>query len=136
MIYSLLISLLVGLFMVSGLHFYSYDIIKAIYLRGAFNLYDVHQTSVYLYELSFSFLLLFMTTILFQPFLSLPISETKEMRLKLVIIFMTALLLSCCIVFFPDFSAIEKSLVVMYFSSFTSFALAAYSYIKYLRYEN
>ena len=136
MIYSLLISLLVGLFMVVGLHFYSYDIIKAIYLRGAFNLYDVQQTSGYLYELSFSFLLLFMATILFQPFLSLPIAETKEIRLKLVVVFMMVLLLSCCIVFFPDFSAIEKSLVVMYFSSFISLVLAAYSYIKYLRHEN
>ena len=48
MIYSLLISLCVGLLMVVGLHYFSYDIIKLMYLRGEFNLTDVQETSVYL----------------------------------------------------------------------------------------
>ena len=136
MIYSLLISLLIGLFMMVVLHFYSYDIIKMVYLRGVFNLSDVKQTAEYLYELSFSFLLLFMATILFQPFLSLPIIETKVIKLNLVSIFICVLLSSCCIVFLPNFSPKEKSLFVMYTTSFTSFALALYSYIRYLKNEN
>ena len=133
MVYSLLVALFVGLGMIIFLHFFSYDIIRLIYLRGAFTVIDVQQTAVYLYQLSFSFLLLFMATILFQPFLSLPIKETKEIRLKLVVILVLGLLLSCSIVFFPYFSAKESSLIVLYFTSFISFCLSIYSYIKYLR---
>ena len=118
MIYSLVSAFFVGLGMIIFIHFFSYDIIKLIYLRGAFTVIDVQETAVYLYQMSFSFLLLFMATILFQPFLSLPIKETKEMRLKLVVILILGLLLSCSIVFFPYFSAKESSLFVMYFTSF------------------
>ena len=135
MIYSLLITLVIGLLMVVGLHFYSHDVIKAVYLRGAFNLSDVQQTSEYLYDLSFSFLLLFMATILFQPFLSLSIIETKGTRLKIVAVFVVVLFLSCCVVFTPYLLPKEKSLFVMYSASFTSFALAVYTYIKYLKNE-
>ena len=53
MIYSLLISLLVGVLMIICFHFFSYEIIKFVYFRGVFNLSDVQQTSVYLYDLSF-----------------------------------------------------------------------------------
>ena len=133
MLYSLVVALSVGLGMIIFIHFFSYDIIKLIYLRGAFTIIDVQQTAVYLYQLSFSFLLLFMATILFQPFLSLPIKETKEIRLKLVVILIFGLILSCSITFFPYFSAKESSLFVMYFTSFISFCLSIYSYIKYIR---
>ena len=77
---SLLISLCVGLLMVVGLHYFSYDIIKFVYLRGEFDLNDVDATSSYLYELSFSFLFLFIATTLFQPFLTLPNRESKRVR--------------------------------------------------------
>ena len=120
--------------MVIGLYFFSYDIIKFVYLRGAFNLSDVQQTSAYLYDLSFAFVLLFIATILFQPFLSLPIVTTKKVRLKLVISFLVILLLSCSVVFFPEFPQKEKALIVMYSSSVTAVILAIYSYIKYVRY--
>ena len=134
MLYSLLISLFVGLIMVIGLYFFSYDIIKFVYLRGAFNLSDVQQTSAYLYDLSFAFVLLFIASILFQPFLSLTIVTTKKVRLKLVISFLVILLLSCSVVFFPEFAQKEKALIVMYSSSVTAVILAIYSYIKYFQY--
>ncbi|MAW21298.1 MAG: hypothetical protein CMD16_02740 [Flavobacteriales bacterium] len=135
MIYSLLVSLLVGVSMIIFLYFFSYDIIEFIYLRGAFNILDVQQTSVYLYELAFSFVLLFMTTILFQPFLSLPISETKDTRMRLFVLFILGLFLSFCIVLFPYFSAKEASLFVVNITSVIALFLSIYSYIKYLRYE-
>lgn len=133
MIYALLFSLVVGLSMVGFLYLYSYDIIRLIYFRGAFNLVDVQQTAIYLYDLSFSFLLLFMATIIFQPFLSLPIRETKEVRFKLVILFLLGIVFSFSILLMPDFSVKERSLFVMYFTSIISLLLSVYSYIKYLR---
>ena len=133
MIYSLSISLFAGLIMVICLHFFSYDIIKFVYLRGAFNLSDVQQTSVYLYELSFAFVLLFMATILFQPFLSLPILTSKALRFKLVITFLIVLILSSCVVFFPYFLPKERALIVIYSSSITVVILAVYSYYDYFK---
>jgi len=133
MIYSLAISLFAGLIMVICLHFFSYDIIKFVYLRGAFNLSDVQQTSVYLYELSFAFVLLFMATILFQPFLSLPILTSKALRFKLVITFLIVLILSSCVVFFPYFLPKERALIVVYSSSITVVILAVYSYYYYFK---
>ena len=131
MIYSLSFSFLVGLCMVSVLYFYSYDIIKLIYFRGAFTLVDVQETAIYLFNLSFSFLLLFMASILFQPFLSLPIIETKETRLKLVIVFLLSILLCSIIVILTELSVKEKALFSMYFTSLISFILSMYSYTKY-----
>ena len=122
--------------MVLILYFFSFDIIKFVYLRGAFSLSDVQQTAIYLYELSFGFLLLFIATILFQPFLSLSIMKTKHERLKLASSFLIVLLLSSCVVFFPSFISREKSLIVMYTSSFFAVVLSIYSYRKYLMYED
>ena len=134
--YSLLISLAIGSLMVLVLHFFSFDIIKFVYLRGVFSLSDVEQTSVYLYDLSFGFLLLFVATILFQPFLSLSIFENRRTRFRLAISFLVVLLFSSLLVLLlPDFSSRERALSVMYTSSFTAVVLSVYSYVKYLKYD-
>ena len=136
MVYSLLISLVIGSLMLVLLHFFSFEIIKFVYLRGAFSLSDVQQTSVYLYDLSFGFLLLFAATILFQPFLSLSIFENKRTRFRLAVIFIVVLLFSSLLVLLiSDFSSRERALSVMYISSFTAVVLSVYSYVKYLRHE-
>jgi putative peptidoglycan lipid II flippase len=135
MIYSLLISLCVGLLMLVGLHYFSYDIIKFVYLRGEFNLFDVHETSSYLLELSFSFLFLFIATTLFQPFLTLPIGETKRVRLKMVVFFLLSIAFAAIYSEFNSFTSKESAVFVMYFSSINAVVLAIYSYIKYDQYE-
>jgi len=135
MIYSLLISLCIGLLMVVGLHYFSYDIIKFVYLRGEFNLFDVHETSSYLLELSFSFLFLFIATTLFQPFLTLPIGETKRVRLKMVVFFLLSIAFAAIYSEFNSFTSKESAVFVMYFSSINAVVLAIYSYIKYDQYE-
>ena len=135
MVYSLLISLSIGSLMILTLNFFSLDIIKFVYLRGIFSLSDAQQTSVYLYDLSFGFLLLFVSTILFQPFLSLSIFENKRTRFRLAVSFIVVLLLSSLLVLLvPDFSSKERALSVMYISSFAAVVLSVYSYLKYLKY--
>ena len=135
MIYSLLISLCVGLLMVVGLHYFSYDITKFVYLRGEFDLNDVDATSSYLYELSFSFLFLFIATTLFQPFLTLASRESKRVRLKMVIFFLLSIAFAAIYSEFNSFSSKESAIFVMYFSSINTVILAVYSYIKYHQYE-
>ena len=135
MIYSLLTSVFVGLLMVLALYFYSIEIVKFVYLRGVFNISDVEQTASYLYELSFAFLLLFVSTILFQPFLTLTLEKTKNIRLGMVIFFLLSIVFA---VVFSDlnlFTSKESSFLLMYMSSSVSVILSIYSYFKYIQYE-
>jgi len=135
MMYSLFISIFVGLLMVVGLHFFSTEIVKFVYLRGAFNISDVEQTSSYLYELSFAFLLLFVSTILFQPFLTLSIEKTKKIRLEMVIFFLLSIVFTIVFSEFNLYTSKESSFLLMYISSVVSVILSVYSYFKYIQYE-
>ena len=135
MMYSLFISFFVGLLMVVGLNFFSTEIVKFIYLRGAFNISDVEQTASYLYELSFAFLLLFVSTILFQPFLTLSIDKTKKIRLAMVMIFLLSIVFAIAFSEFYLFNSKESSFLLMYISSAVSVILSIYSYFKYIQYE-
>ena len=121
--------------MVASIHYFSYDIIKFVYLRGKFNLSDVQETSFYLSELSFSFLFLFIATTLFQPFLTLPIGESKRIRLKMVVFFLLSIAFATIYSEFNSFTSKESAVFVMYFSSINAVVLAIYSYIKYHQYE-
>jgi len=135
MMYSLFISILVGLLMVVALYFYSTEIVKFVYLRGAFNFSDVEQTASYLYELSFAFLLLFVSTILFQPFLTLSIEKTKKIRLGMVIFFLLSIVFAIVFSEFNLYTSKESSFLLMYISSVVSVILSIYSYFKYIQYE-
>jgi peptidoglycan biosynthesis protein MviN/MurJ (putative lipid II flippase) len=134
MIYSLLISVFVGMLMVVGLYLYSPEIVEFVYLRGAFNITDVQQTSEYLYELSFAFLLLFVATILFQPFLTLPIEETKKVRLGMVIFFLLSIVFAIVFAEINSFTSKDGAFLLMYISSIASVVLSGYSYFKYIQY--
>jgi len=135
MMYSLFISIFVGLLMVVALYFYNTEIVKFVYLRGAFNISDVEQTASYLYGLSFAFLLLFVSTILFQPFLTLSIEKTKNIRLVMAIIFLLSIVFSIVFSEFNLYSSKESSILLMYMSSAVSVILSIYSYFKYVQYE-
>lgn len=132
---SLIVSVIIGVLMIGFLYFFSYDIVELMYLRGAFNLNDVKETASYLYSLSFGFVLLFIATILFQPFLSLSINKTKNIRKKIVLIFLSSILIFSCLALFSQFGVMGKTLFVMYASSITVVILATYSYIRYLKHE-
>ena len=134
MMYSLFTSIFLGLIMVLVLYFYNTDIVKFVYLRGAFNIYDVEQTASYLYELSYAFLLLFVSTILFQPFLTLPIDKTKKIRLFMVIIFLFSISFSVVFSEFNLYTSRESSLLLMYISSASSLIISIFSYFKYINY--
>ena len=134
MMYSLFTSVVLGLIMVLVLYFYNTDIVKFVYLRGAFNIYDVEQTASYLYELSYAFLLLFVSTILFQPFLTLPIDKTKKIRLFMVIIFLFSIFFSVVFSEFNLYTSKESSLLLMYISSAASLIISIFSYFKYIKY--
>ena len=127
-------SVFVGSFMVIGLYLYSTEIVEFVYLRGAFNISDMQQTSEYLVDLSFAFLLLFVSTILFQPFLTLSIEETKKVRLGMVIFFLFSIVFSVVFAELNSFTSKEGAFLLMYISSIISVVLSGYSYFKYIQY--
>ena len=132
-LYSLLVSIFVGLCMVLILHFFSTEIVKFIYLRGMFNVSDVEQTAVYLYELSFAFLLLFVSTILFQPFLSLPIDKNRNNRKYMSLLLLGTIVTGFIFSGFSDLDIQLETLIVIYTSSTMGLLLSIYSYYCYLK---
>ena len=131
---SLVISMLLGLSMISIFHFLSYPIVETIFLRGAFTISDVIYTSDYLSRLSYSFVFLFIASALFQPFLSLSIEQTRKERFYLALFFILSIIISSFFVLFMEIPTIDRTVIVMTFTSLVSVLLAGYSYIKYLRY--
>ena len=129
--YSLLVSIFVGLCMVVVLHFFSAEIVKFVYLRGVFNISDVEQTAVYLYELSFAFLLLFVSTILFQPFLSLPVTKNRENRKYISLLLIGTIFTGFVFSVFFDLDVQLETLIMIYTSSTMGLFLSIYSYYCY-----
>ena len=134
--YSLVVSVLVGMLLVAFLHYFSDDLIELIYNRGAFNSTDVQQTSDYLYELSYSFILIFIATTLFQPFFTLNGARIRKYRNWISIIFISSLLFSLFICSFLMMDIRQRSLIFIYSMSFISVLLAIYSYITYEKLED
>ena len=62
-------ALLLGLGLVFVVNVYGFDIIQFIFQRGAFTLDDTIATLAYAKDLSYSFVLIFLASALFQPFL-------------------------------------------------------------------
>ena len=133
---SLLISAFLGALMIVVFYFFGNNIIDFIYVRGAFNKVDSIFTSNYLYKLSYSFTFLFFSTILFQPFLSLSINETKKERFYFALLFVLSIITSSIYVLSLSISTINKTIIVMTFSSIVCVLLSIFSYMKYLRHEN
>ena len=129
--YSLLVSVFVGLCMVVLLRFFSTEIVKFVYLRGVFNISDVEQTAVYLYKLSFAFLLLFVSTILFQPFLSLPIAKNRKNRKYISLLLIGTIVIGFMFSIFFDLDVQFETLIVIYTSSTMGLLLSIYSYYCY-----
>ena len=135
MYFSIGISIFIGSLLVLFLHYFSYDLIELVYKRGKFGISDTENTATYLYQLSYSFILIFIATTLFQPFFTLKGINTKNERnimssILLVVIFGGIFALS-----FISMDVREKSLILIYSSSFVSVILSIYSYIIYLRTE-
>lgn len=133
MLYSVLISVFMGVFLVLGLEFFGYDLIKLIFMRGEFNLNDVQNTTNFIQSLSYSFVLIFIATSLFQPFFSLDMELSKEVRRNISLIFISSIIIGFFISFILKMDMQTESLIMISFSSIVSVVLSLYSYIYYLK---
>ena len=136
MMYSVLISILMGVFLVLGLEFFGYDLIKLIFMRGEFNINDVQNTTNFIQSLSYSFVLIFIATSLFQPFFSLDMESSKKVRKNISLIFISSIVICFFISFILKLDMQTESLIMISLSSIVSVILSIYSYIYYLKNNN
>ena len=137
MLYSLIISIVVGIALVLGLEFYGFEIIKLVYMRGEFNMVDVEQTTEFIKNLSYCFIMIFIATTLFQPFFSLDITSTRKVRGIISLIFILTIVSGILFTITDSrFGVNTESIIVMYSSSIISVILSIYSYYYYLRKHN
>ena len=150
LIYSLALSIFIGILMSIIFYFFSYEVIYIIYIgadyvityfldfffnfsiSSKFGIEEVLLTSKYLYQLSYSFIFIFISTILFQPFFSLPHRDTRRLRNIMSSIFIFVVFGGILILSFFDIDVKIKSLILIYCSSFVSVLLSIFSYKKYL----
>ncbi len=133
MLYSVLISVFMGVFLVLGLEFFGYDLIKIIFMRGEFNLSDVQNTTNFIQSLSYTFVLIFIATSLFQPFFSLDMELSKEVRRNISLVFISSIIIGFFISFILNMDMQTESLIMMSFTSVVSVVLSVYSYVYYLK---
>ena len=133
MIYSLVTSIFVGTGLVFCLEFFGFELIKFIYMRGAFDLEDVQQTTYFIQDLSYAFILIFISTTMFQPFFSLPIDSSKKIRRNISMFFILSITLGFIFSFFTQDSVVSESLFMIYFSSIVTLILSVFSYYYYLK---
>lgn len=126
-------ALLLGVGLVFIINVYGFDIIQFIFQRGAFTLDDTIATVAYAKDLSYSFVLIFMASALFQPFFTLPQDYLKIESKNLAIPFLISIgLIIVYFQFYPNNAKIQ-SLIMMYSLSVVYFMASLYSYIKYYR---
>ena len=122
-----------GLGLVLAINVYGFDIIQFIFQRGAFTLDDTIATVAYAKDLSYSFVLIFMASALFQPFFTLPQDYLFIESKNLAIPFLISIgLIIVYFQFYPNNAKIQ-SLIMMYSLSVVYFMVSLYSYIKYYR---
>ena len=133
MLYSVAISIVVGVSLVLFLQLYGYNLVEILFVRGNFTNTDAVRTTEFLNKLSYSFVFIFISTTLFQPFLSMKLEDSKEIRSKIAIIFISTIIISLLFAFTQNFKVEIESIIVIYTCSFISLLLAAYSYFYYLQ---
>tara|TARA_B100000767_G_scaffold264090_1_gene278568 strand:+ start:659 stop:1927 length:1269 start_codon:yes stop_codon:yes gene_type:complete len=135
MLYSLLISVVVGIMLVFGLHWYGQKLVELIFVRGNFEPSDAIETTKYLKELSYSFIFIFIATTFFQPFFSLKVEESNKQRKDMSKIFISTIIFSIVFALTQDYGVELESLIVIYTCSVVSLVLSIYSYVFYLKKE-
>ncbi|KRO64206.1 MAG: hypothetical protein ABR80_04700 [Cryomorphaceae bacterium BACL11 MAG-121015-bin20] len=127
-------ALILGLGLVFVINTFGFEIIQFIFQRGAFTLEDTLATLAYAKDLSFSFVLIFLASALFQPFFSLPQEYLNLSSKNIALLFLISIGLIIAYFQFSPSSAKSQSLIMMYSLSALYFILSLYSYVKYYRY--
>ena len=132
---TLLTAILGGLFIYLILYF-GKELIEIIFQRGSFTYADTIATSNYLKDLSWSFILIFISSSLFQTYFTLPENYLKRNTPKLIFPLFFTIIILLCFFLLNDYTAKLNSIIMIYSLSSLSFVLSVLAFLKYLRYES
>ena len=135
-IFSSVISLLIGLILLFVFNSYSLEIISTVFEYGRFSSIDTINTALFLRELSWSFVFIFISTSLFQPFFTLPFETLKNQSKLLIRYFLIFFVLILIYVFKADCSHTDKLILLIRYFSISYFIISIFSVFKYKRYVN
>lgn len=130
---SFLVSLVLGLSLVFIINLYGFYIIQFIFQRGAFTVDDTYKTFLYAKDLSFSFVLIFVSSALFQPFFSLDQKKIRKDSKSMASIFIIVTLLVFLLFNFMPTDSRGNSLILIYSLSTISVLMALFSLIRYFK---
>ena len=132
-IFSGLSALSLGLGLVFIIDIYGFEIIQFIFQRGAFTVDDSFSTFAYAKDLSYSFVFIFISSALFQPFFSIKqdlIKKDSLIMARILLIFIVLLFISFNLL---SLNARQNSLIMIYSLSILSMLLSVFSVYKYLK---
>ena len=124
-------ALFLGLGLVFVINTYGFNIIQFIFQRGAFTLEDTFATFAYAKDLSYSFVLIFIASALFQPFFSMNQDLIKRESSAMARILFLAIVALFVIFNFISVDARYNSLIMIYSLSVLSMFLSIFSVYKY-----
>jgi len=131
--FSFFVTLVLGLLLVFIINTYGFYIIQFIFQRGAFTLDDTYKTLLYAKDLSYSFVLLFVSSSLFQPFFSLDQEKIRKDSKGMASIFIIVTLFLFILFNFIPTDPRENSLIMIYSLSIISLLMALFSLIRYFK---
>lgn len=133
--YSALIALLLGICMVFAIDIYAQDIIALIFERGKFDSTDSLKTAYYLQNIAVPFVLIFVSTIMFQPFFASKgekfIKDSKLLALSFIVVLISGFIFLS----FTKMKPFTESLIMLYLLSITSIVISIIALYKSHKYE-
>ena len=104
-------------------------------IEGKFGIEQVDITSKYLYELSYSFIFIFIATSLIQPFFTLNKQILKSEGKNLAFFFIGLVIVSIICLKYFNIEQRSMSIYLMFFMSFSYFLISFISLIRYRHHE-
>jgi len=127
-------ALIFGLGLVFVVDKFGFVIFQFIFERGAFTLNDTIATVSYAKDLSYSFILIFIAAVLFQPFFTLPSSNVSKFSMKFASVFIVAIITILIYFYYNSSDTKTNSLVMMYCLSSVYFIISIFSFFKYYKF--
>ena len=127
-------ALIFGLGLVFVVDTFGFVIFQFIFERGAFTLNDTIATVSYAKDLSYSFILIFIAAVLFQPFFTLPSSNVSKFSMKFASVFIVAIITILIYFYYNSSDTKTNSLVMMYCLSSVYFIISIFSFFKYYKF--
>ena len=133
--YAICLSIFSSLLLYFIIQNYSLEIVKIVFLRGAFNESDVVFTAFFLRKLIIPFILLIFSTILFQPFFSLGIDRISKQCLKYSCFLLIVLIFILTYSLVYQIDTQDACFLFVNSMSFSSIIISIFSFRYFLNYE-